>query len=239
MKRWIVPGALVCTCLFAVGCSPSDNASTPSKEELTKDMIFIPGGTARIGSTPSEMDEAVTLCEAYAVTCDRERFTHETDKTVTVAPFYIDRYEYPNRKGEMPRAQVSWNEAKRLCEGQGKRLLTEEEWEFVARGAERRAFPWGNEWDPKACNCGHDRDAENRLLPSGSIEKCKTPAGVYDLAGSVWEWTASAYNEHNRTVKGGSWGIGPPSDCRAATRRAEIPVMRTKDIGFRCAMDGP
>lgn len=101
---------------------------------------------------------------------------------------------------EYPISAVSWDGASQYCAEQGKRLPTEAEWEFAARGTVRRLFPWGNElptcdsallargpksdWD----QCGVSGPA-----PRGSFPLDCTPEGVCDLAGSLREWIIDVY----------------------------------------------
>ena len=59
----------------------------------------------------------------------------EDGGVILIGDFYIDRYEYPNRRGSLPRVSVTWTEAQSLCRALGKRLCTEAEWERAARPA--------------------------------------------------------------------------------------------------------
>jgi len=146
----------------------------------------------------------------------------------------------PTRQGDSyaslpkhPVVHVSRKDAMAYCESQGKRLPTEDEWEFAARGTERLVFPWGNEWDESKANWG---ERNQGALPVGSFAKGDTPTGYKDLAGNVWEWTAS--DEGNRAVlKGGSWWDFNPAALRGAARMIEDPTYTSSDIGFRCARD--
>ena len=65
--------------------------------------------------------------------------------------FCIDRFEYPNRKGEYPVVYVDWYESNRICESDGKRLCTEEEWTFACEGEEALPYPYGYDRDKDAC----------------------------------------------------------------------------------------
>lgn len=98
-----------------------------------------------------------------------------------------------------PVVGVSWYEAAAFCrwltandnKGFSYRLPTEEEWQAAAAGKEKREYPWGNEIDPQKCN--YEQTGFNRTSPVGIFLQGKTPEGVHDLAGNVWEWTRSGY----------------------------------------------
>src|SRR6185369_1860609 len=114
-----------------------------------------------------------------------------------------------------PVTGIDWNDAKAYADWANKRLPTEEEWEFAARGALGATYPWGNEWRPNAANAG-DSSAQ-RLKDVASYPNGKTRAGVMDLIGNAWEWTSSdvvvypggslsSPIPHNvRVIRGGSW----------------------------------
>jgi len=135
-----------------------------------------------------------------------------------------------------PVVHVSWTDARSFCEWSGRRLPTEDEWEFSARGQDRRTFPWGDEWD---ANRLRDVTREGLgLEPVGSHPKGATPGGLQDLSGSVWEWTATASGEGERRIfKGGSWMDRIPAYFRAAAFSEDVPDYSSISLGFRCAQD--
>ena len=99
----------------------------------------------------------------------------------------------------------------------------------TARGEDGRRFPWGDEWVPE--NAAH-RGGRRHTLPVRSIPESRSPHGLYDCAGNVWEWCADAYAEGLRSARGGSWNAHPPQ-LRCAARNAWPEEARFSNLGFR------
>ena len=85
--------------------------------------------------------------------------------------------------------------------GQPYRLPTEPEWEWAARRG-GRPFPWGNGWDADRLNSLEGEDRVMRTTPVGVYPHGATPDGIHDLAGNVWEWTATRYADYPYTLDG-------------------------------------
>jgi MYXO-CTERM domain-containing protein len=192
-------------------------------------------------------------CREY----DRERIAVEVAKLPTRTMDYcIDRFEYPNVLGQNPIIVVGFAEAGAMCKGAGKRLCTEHEWTFACEGEEVRPYPYGYSRDTSACVMDRSwrpfaegalspRDGDkakeelDRLWqgePSGSRGGCRSPFGVYDMAGNVDEWTQSARTTgYPSILKCGYWGP-VRARCRPATR-AHGPTFVAYQQGFRCCSD--
>ena len=192
-------------------------------------------------------------CGAY----DRDKWL-SLSKDMETKPmhFCIDRYEYPNKKGQYPVVLVSWYEARDHCAADGKRLCGEDEWTYACEGDETTPYPNGYIRDHEAClndrpwkqfdeTAYNPRGGEkarkeiDRLwqgYASGDRPLCKSKSGVYDLTGNIDEWTRSATaTERQSTLKGGYWGP-VRTRCRPATKAHDEQHVFYQQ-GFRCCSD--
>lgn len=115
------------------------------------------------------------------------------------------------------------------------RLPTALEWEKAARGTDGRMFPWGNEWDATKLNT-HDLGPFS-TMPVGSFPEGKSPFGMLDAAGQVFEWTADEQRPGRYWVKGGSWDDRGCGICRPADRHGRPEDIRHILIGFRLVVE--
>ncbi len=139
---------------------------------------------------------------------------------------YRDRMDHPV-------VHVSARDAAAYCEHVGGRLPSEDEWEYGARGSERRMFPWGDEWDPDRAVWKTDG-----TRPVGSHPEGASWNGLQDMAGNVWEWTSTTTPRQTPIVKGGSWFEADGALLRGATRmELENSNWTSADVGFRCVHD--
>jgi formylglycine-generating enzyme required for sulfatase activity len=148
-----------------------------------------------------------------------------------------------------PAVQTSARDGAAYCAWLGLRLPTEAEWELAARGVDGRRYPWGDErpqqhgerranFGTVDCCAPDGSDGFLRTAPVGSFPRGASPYGLQDMAGNVWEWTASPYRGAGDGVvlRGGGWG-NDPYCLRAAYRHGNPPDIGLDMVGFRCAGD--
>ena len=151
-----------------------------------------------------------------------------------------------------PMTVVTWFGAKAYCDHYGWRLPTEMEWGKAARGTDGRPFPWGQELARNNANYYSSFDLFEKIVggqgdttPVGFYNgrtydgyqtlDSKSPYGLYDMAGNVWQWTADIYKGvHYRTMRGGSKG-NYGYNLRVWTRNSAEPDYASPSVGFRCA----
>ncbi len=226
-------------------------------------MVRIPAGKFKRGSNHRLPDEGPEyLADVKAFDIDKYEVTNLQykqfiDDTKRKSPAHFRNRTYPEGKVDHPVVFVSWDDAKAYCEWVGKRLPTDIEWEKAARGTDGRDYPWGDEFDVNKVNSPvrwKSLNMEGDTLPVGSFEAGKSPYGLYDMSGNVWEWTDSWYTQYPgntwpsenygelyKTLKGGSWwdcsyyqcGVSAPVFNRSYFK----PNVKNSSFGFRCAKD--
>ncbi|WP_216673738.1 SUMF1/EgtB/PvdO family nonheme iron enzyme, partial [Pyxidicoccus fallax] len=185
-------------------------------------MRLVTGGAFKLG-TPA--NDAMSFPNERALT------------SVQVPSFCVDEYEYPNRAGASPKVNVAWEEARTLCEQAGKRLCSEEEWEKACKGPGNARFPYGNEYDPAACNTEAPQGADRALAASGTFQRCRSAYGAVDMSGNVAEWTSTRFDAtEDLTHKGGSFDRQDYTS-RCSARKGAAPTERSESVGFRCCAD--
>jgi serine/threonine protein kinase/formylglycine-generating enzyme required for sulfatase activity len=235
-------------------------APAPPPPAPPEGMIYIPGGTFQMGYNIANGD-----------------LQSGPPHQVTVEPFFIDKFEVTieaylknqNSTGQTgqtgetgqtgqtvetkkPMMNVNWREADSYCRSLGKRLPTEEEWEFAARGTDGRIYPWGNVFERGRANVAHP---SGDFSPVGSFPDGDSPFGVSDMSGNAMEWTDSDFrvyegsrykpsgcSEPCKVIRGGAY-FDREQDATAVFRREYEPSILSRRrnayavLGFRCAKE--
>jgi len=201
-------------------------------------MVGLPGGTYAVGAAkrrvtikPYCLDATEVVADAYATCVRGGQCSDAGVKCGDEATYGVSGSE------RHPMNCVDWSQADTYCRTQGKRLPTEEEWEWAARGTTRGwKYPWGNDDPPvSACWSGASKKAGTCVV--GTFPASDSAEGIHDLAGNVWEWTASRFapNDPERVGRGGGWRGEDALHLRAANRGKNAPSLRVTILGFRCA----
>ena len=238
---------------FWMGCSPLDTscAAKGSPEKPQHQVVL----------AKYAIDVAETTVADYAKCAAAGACTKPPDASHPTEPFnfgVVGREMHPING-------VNWSQALAYCQWRGKRLPSEAEWEKAARGgceahkgdcgSTALVYPWGNQ--PPDCTLAQFTPGKppgcsgGMTAPVGSLPAGRSPYGLWDTAGNVWEWTADWYDENFYSVSPVQDPQGPPTG-EVRTRRGggypnEAGSMRlvrryglsaevaSPDTGFRCA----
>ncbi|TKB88782.1 MAG: tetratricopeptide repeat protein [Nitrospira sp.] len=237
---------------------PPGNPAPPATQAQERAMILVPAGEFIMGSSMGEADELPVhwvyvdafWMDTYQVSVGHyARFLDATSQEAPPDWTIMNKSQHQKR----PVANVDWTDAQAYCTWAGKRLPTEAEWKKAARGTDGRTYPWGNEHPTKFfANVNRENwNNHSALTPVGAFEDGKSPYGIYDMAGNVWEWVSDWYDPdyyktspsknptgpstgESKVIRGGSWGSGPDA-LRSANREVHSPSIRGLGTGFRCA----
>ena len=220
------------------GVSP--NASPPPG------MVMVPAGKFRMGSDdrPLQAPAHEVMVDAFFI--DTYPVTNEQFRAFALATGHKpkDQWEHlagPGRE-KHPAVHVRWDEAAAYARWAGKRLPTEAEWEKAARGTDGRVYPWGNDIDLSRLNLAGRDTTPVDAFPGG-----RSPYGVTDLAGNVFEWTADRLRPDRLfnfwhpvelqpacIIKGGCY-LYDPLWCENAYFFYMAGNRSSYLVGFRCA----
>jgi sulfatase modifying factor 1 len=259
-------------------------------------MALIPGGTFRMGTDdgmPFEspvhdaavksfwIDEHEVTVGEFAKFVEATNYKTDAEKFGWSVVFDIESGEWMRVDGanwrrpeggnadvrsDEPVVQVSWSDAAAYAKWAGKRLPTEAEWEFAARGGlVGKKYSWGDELRPggkPVANWWQGVFPEKNTGEDGFISRAKVASfppngyGLYDVGGNVWEWCADWYSDDyyrnspgddpkgsnggtERVIRGGSWMCAENfcTNYRVAARSQSAPDTGLNNLGFRCVRD--
>ncbi len=175
--------------------------------------------------------------QLWTFSADAQRW-HENNP-IPKKPIYND----PN----LPRTDINWYEAMAFCQwlchqtGQTIALPTAAQWQRAAQGDDNRRYPWGNEFDMKRCNTNQSNIRQP--TPIDQYPNGASPFGVIDMAGNVFEWCLTDWENggddlsgnRRRELRGGSW-FNDPSETLVVARNWLHPDLRSSDRGFRVVL---
>lgn len=244
--------------------------NTPPPRADRHDWVQVPAGMLHLGDWPAGagvVDDALALpglgapghsiavaaFELAQTPVTNGQYARFVRETAHPAPAHWAGARPPAGLRAHPVTYVDWHDARAYCDWLGARLPTEAEWERAARGADLRRYPWGDAVpDPRrACFNRPHEDVGTR--PVGVRVAGAGPFGHLDLAGNVWEWSASRYSAYpylagdgrnqpdglgRRVLRGGSCRSEQPLYLECGYRSMSYASRRRDHIGFRPARPG-
>ena len=235
-------------------CFGIETGSDPApKAVCPNDMQFVEGDFCpNVLQECLRVDKSIHNVNGY-VKCDEFEPTKCLSKNTIHMAFCIDTYEWPNKKGELPKVMMTWYDMKKNCESVGKRLCVDNEWTKACEGQDNLPYPYGLVRDAGACNIDHAQrphfDASkdkmtpemvaylDQRVPSGSMERCVSKYGVHDMTGNVDESVInSSGHPYKSGEKGGAWLFGHRNRCRPMTT-VHNEESAFYEFGGRCCSD--
>ena len=228
-------------------CGASLYSAEQNSYAEDSNMVLVPGGKYAMGASDGDPDELPVhevfidsfYIDAHEVTIGQyKKFMEATGHPKP------DFWQPELDKPEDPAVGVSWQDAVDYAAWAGKRLPTEAEWEYAARGGNLTGkYPWGNMPDTN-----HANFKSFGLLPVKSFK----PNGysVYDMIGNVWEWCSDWYELEYysaspvknpagpasgtyKVIRGGAWYCDE-DQVRVTNRYFALPDAKSYNTGFRC-----
>ncbi len=185
-------------------------------------MVYVPGGTFKMGSDGNDPDARDDEFPEHTVTLDGFWIDQTEVNNAQFAAFLNDHGNTTDRGAQAvelnrgycqirledgayrvakatdrPVVMVTWYGADQYCKWVGGRLPTEAEWEYAARGPGGYRYPWGD--DPPACDFARYGDCPRSPTQVGSLPDGASWCGAFDMAGNVWEWVADWFGRYPAT----------------------------------------
>ncbi|MBS1791783.1 MAG: SUMF1/EgtB/PvdO family nonheme iron enzyme [Acidobacteria bacterium] len=187
----------------STGVAPSSGNNQFPQQAAPDGMVLVIKGVFRMGRDDGKENEApahVVSLDAFYISkteVTNEEYQAFVTQTGHTAPPSWNGGAFSAGSEKLPVTDVTWEDANDFAKWAGKRLPTEAEWEYAARGLNPdNLYPWGLKWMDGAANVMKDGAGLNQLSPVGQFASGASPFGALDMVGNAWEWTASDYKEY-------------------------------------------
>ncbi len=238
-----------------VEISAPSPAVEPPVEPKIEGVVKVEGDEITTGGSDTNRPLKRSIVENFSIAeteVTNAQYAEFIKETGHKPPSGWNKEVFPKDTDQFPVVNVSWKDAADYCEWLGEklkmkvRLPSEAEWELAARGKELNKYPWGNEWNK---NAAISEETGGKISAVKSFPVNRSPFGVYDMAGNVWEWTDNKVTNEDaltdealakllksgqslRVVKGGT--AKDPAKQISAQARYEMPeTIKHPHIGFR------
>lgn len=210
---------------------PAGLAPVPNPASI--EWVIVPEGSFHFGKARTLFSLPAFEIGKFPVTNQQYKLFLDAHPGHPVPEHWKGR-AFPKGKDKHPVVNVSWKDAQAFCRWANCRLLSEEEWERAARGNDIRTYPWGEFWQAGSfCN-----SYESGWYGTSAVDSFPdgvSPFGIWDMAGNVWEWTATKTDAYF-ALRGGCWK-STAEFVQINCREMGYPHISTNYIGFRCARD--
>jgi serine/threonine-protein kinase len=228
---------------------PPDNPGENISGVVPPGMISIAGGEFMMGRNDGNIYERPAhLVKIEPFIIDRTEVTNTeyaefVRQTRHQPPSHWQEGVFAPGEANFPVVNVTWYDARDYCQYKGKRLPTEEEWEFAARGKDSLLYPYGNTPKPQCSNSSEEGLRKPRAV--GSYPCGASPFNLLDMAGNVAEWTFTDYKPYlgsraqpgeGKVYRGGTFKT-PRAEQTTTDRYYDVQTFAADFLGFRCAKD--
>lgn len=234
----------------SAGVAPPSSASTsaiqaesttpPAASKCPTGMVEFGGGKFKSSYYRTELPVAPFCLDINLASTDEYTACIGTGKCDKGAVHACDPSTFAvEGRGNLPMICVDFGQAERYCKAQGKRVVSDLEWEWAARGGdEARPFPWGSE-GPSDQLCWSGKDKRSTPCPIGSF--AQGSAGVFDLVGNIYQWTTTTNDSTGsyRVGRGGSWKDTKSEQVAVTHRGGFKNTYRCGFLGIRCSAPVP
>ena len=287
--------AVFCALVIALGCAASKAQPSPAPD-VPREMVPIPAGVFAMGTNSGMgfegpvhtvsvaafyMDTHEVTAAEFAEFVRATGYQTEAERCGWAGVFDTKKaawtkgnganWQHPDGPKTLPKpsepvTQVSFADAQAYAKWAKKRLPTEAEWEWAARGGlQNKQFPWGDDLSPggkQQANWWQGSFPDNNTKADGFLGRAPARSfapngyGLFDMAGNVWEWCADWFDESyyerspqanphgpdrgtERVIRGGSWmcSLNYCKGFRVAARSHSTPDTGLNNLGFRCVRD--